>query len=353
LATPNHRSGGAGCTARPSQAANVAWWLVVPALLLATNVALNEAQGQSLPPGPYGVGVRTVTFTKPSVTHPNVQRSLGTSIWYPADPATASLDTHPGGVPNAPLAPGLARAPLVLFSHGACSFPYQNLFLTAFLPSYGFVVAAPPHPGDTPVDPCRKDIVDAFVNRPADISFVIDSMLALSDTPDSFLYDTIDPARIGVMGHSYGGLTALRVSASDSRVIAGLALAPGAYYVWGHTVDDEIARITIPMMIQEGDLDFATPFSRRARYNYDLLRPPRYLVQIAGMGHTGFYDVCGLPENCSQPALLTQDEAHQLILRYAVSFLLQYVAGDRRFEPLLEPAAAPPGVECTVDTGGS
>jgi predicted dienelactone hydrolase len=326
------------------------------ALLLATSVALNTAQGQSLQPwlpGPYGVGVRAMTFTKRSVTHPNLQRSLNTSIWYPADPATASLDTHPGGVANAPFAPGLAKAPLVLFSHGACSLPTQYLSLTAFLPSYGFVVAAPPHPGDTRVDPCRANIVDAFVNRPADISFLIDSLLAQSDTPDSFFHDTIDPARIGVMGHSYGGLTTLRVSGSDSRVIAGLALAPGTLRVLGHTVDDEIARITIPIMIQEGDLDFVTPFVRRARYDYDLLRSPRYLVQIAGMGHTGFYDGCGLPENCSQPGLLTQDEAHPLILRYAVSFLLQYVAGDRRFETLLAPAATPPGVEFTADTGGS
>ena len=349
-----------GCARREPRRWAARTLALLPAVLLAAaNVALNEAQGQSLQPwvpGPYGVGVRNVTFTKPSVTYPNEQRVLGTFIWYPADPVSASFDKHPHGLSGAPFPPGLTRAPLVLFSHGSCSLPTQYLSLTAFLPSYGFVVAAPPHPGNTSVDRCDtpEAVVDAIVNRPADISFIIDSLLAQSDTPDSFFHDAIDPARIGAMGHSYVGLTTLRISASDHRVIAGLMLAPGGYYVMGSTLDDEIARIAIPMMIQEGDLEPFAPFTiRGARYFYDLLRPPRYLVQIGGVGHTGFYDRCGLPERCGQPGMLTQDEAHQLILRYAVPFLLQYVAGDHRFETLLEPAAAPPGVEFTADTGGS
>ncbi len=327
------------------------------ALLLATNFALNRAQGQSLQPwvpGPYGVGVNTMPFTKPSVTHPSTSRLLSTRIWYPADPGTAPLSQNPGGLEGAPLASGLAGAPLVIFSHGVCSLQTDYLFLTAFLASYGFVVAAPEHPGDN-VAGCdiQEAIYDAFVNRPADISFVIDSVLALNDSPDSLFHDAIEPARIGVMGHSFGGLTTLRASASDRRVIAGLTLAPGINGAIEHAVDNEITRVAIPMMIQAGDLDPFAPFGRTARHVYNLLRPPRYLVQIGGMGHFGFQDVCVTPDPCGQPGALTQDEAHQLILRYAVPFLLHYLAGDRRFETFLDPATAPPGVEFAADTGGS
>jgi predicted dienelactone hydrolase len=173
--------------------------------------------------------------------------------------------------------------------------------LTSFLASYGFVVAAPQHPGDT-LASCgtQSNIYEGFVNRPADISFVIDSMLALNETPASFFHGAIDAARIGVMGHSFGGLTALRVCASDSRVIAGLPLAPQINASVGHAIDDEVARITIPMMIQQGDLEPFASFSRPAQHDYNLLRPPRYLVQIGGMGHFGFQDVC--PSRPVRPA---------------------------------------------------
>jgi len=81
------------------------------------------------------------------------------------------------------------------------AFPTQSLFLTTVLASYGFVVAAPPHPGNVLSPTCESQAAldDAFANRPADISFVIDSLLALNQTPASFLYEGLDPARIGVM----------------------------------------------------------------------------------------------------------------------------------------------------------
>jgi len=41
------------------------------------------------------------------------------------------------------------------------------------------------------------------------------------------------------------------------------------------------------------------------------------------------------------------------ILRYAVPFLLHWVAGDNRFDAYLAPGAAPPGVIFSADTGGS
>ena len=42
-----------------------------------------------------------------------------------------------------PVATG--RYPLVVFSHGYAGFRDQSTFLTAFLASWGFVVAAPDH----------------------------------------------------------------------------------------------------------------------------------------------------------------------------------------------------------------
>lgn len=300
-------------------------------------------------PGPYGIGLKRITFTKESVTQPGVQRSLRTYIWYPADPATASFDRRPSGTPDAARAADLADVPLVVFSHGSCGIPNQSQFLTARLASHGFVVAAPPHPGNTTgefsICSTPAQILDSYANRPADVSFIIDTMLALSNDAESFFADLIDPTRIGVMGHSFGGLTTLRVSALDDRVSAGLALAPALF----DTMIDEVDSIAIPMMIQGGTLDTRTPFERTAVPAFDLLGPPRYLVEIFDTGHYAFSDLCVTSPECGTAETLTQTEAHWSVLRYAVPFLLRHVAGNDRFPSHLTAAATPPGIVFTAD----
>jgi hypothetical protein len=93
------------------------------------------------------------------------------------------------------------------------------------------------------------------------------------------------------------------------------------------------------------------------RYGY--LNPPKYLVEILHTGHTAFYDDGCYPAvptpvcDAAGPGALTADAAHQLILRYAVPFLLHWVAGDNRFDAFLAPGAAPLGVIFTADTGGT
>ncbi|MFT5696673.1 MAG: dienelactone hydrolase, partial [Myxococcota bacterium] len=57
-------------------------------------------------------------------------------------------------------------------------------------------------------------------DRPKDLIFAIDEMLAGRSGLE------IDPARIGVSGHSFGGWTTLNVAGSDPRIRAALPLAP-------------------------------------------------------------------------------------------------------------------------------
>jgi dienelactone hydrolase len=296
-------------------------------------------------PGPYGVGFQRLTFTKPSVTKPTEQRVLETDVWYPAPPGTGPISQQPGGVRNAPLADGVSHLPLLVFSHGSCGFPAQSIYLTPLIASYGFVVAAPPHPGNTTSElfTCMTPaaLADSFVNRPADISFVIDELLALNADPTSFFYGTIDPSRIGMSGHSFGGLTTLLVAALDPRVIAGLALAPVS-----QPIQDEVARIRVPMMIQVGTLDDLLADGELA---YDLLQPERDLVEIERMPHSPFSDFC---LECG-PETISTEVAHLYVLRYAVPFVLRWVAGDTRFGAFLDPGATPPGVAYTRDSDRS
>lgn len=299
-------------------------------------------------PGPFGVGVQQITFTKASETKPDQPRPLQTVIWYPTTLGAGPIDRKLGGVVNAPLAAGTAALPLLLFSHGSCGMPTQSLFLTPLLASYGLIVAAPPHPGnqlqDFPNCSTPAEQVDSFLNRVADITFVLDSLLQLNEDSGSFVYRAIDASRAGMSGHSFGGQTTLRVCALDQRVIAGLALAPALA-----PIQAVVPSIRVPMMVQDGELDTLTPFTANAQATYDLLRSPRALLEIFETGHFAFSDGCFPGFSDCGPNTLTQDQAHLYVLRYAVPFVLHWLAGDDRFDAFLAPAVTPPGARFTAD----
>src|SRR5262249_52764512 len=117
--------------------------LVLPPLAAAVAPAPARALPDPTKPGPFAVGVTNLTFTKPSVTT-GAPRPLDTVVWYPAVPGSGTAT--PLGRRDATVL--RRRSPLLLFSHGLCGFPEQSVFLTAALASWGFVVAAPPHPGN-------------------------------------------------------------------------------------------------------------------------------------------------------------------------------------------------------------
>lgn len=298
-------------------------------------------------PGPYGVGVRRLTFVKESAFNPGEQRTLRTDIWYPGPPGTGPIPQMPGGQGGAPLADGLGSLPLLMFSHGSCGFPSQSIALTPYFASYGFVVVAPPHPGNmiNEILTCGSQAAttQSFVERPEDVRFVLDQMLALNADPESFFFGAIDPGRIGMSGHSFGGLTTYRVTAMDERVVAGLALAPAFF-----GIEDEVRSIDVPMMVMGGTLDSVTEFDEDIGPSFDLLGPPRYLVEIHNTGHYAFNDVClGGPE-CAASAL-TQEEAALRVRRYAVPFVQHYVAGSNQLDAFLLPASMPPGFTVIED----
>ncbi len=184
--------------------------------------------------GPHPVGVRTLELEDPR----SPGRILPTDFWYPAEPSLRGRDLasdagaeHPFGrvhaaVPDAPPAGG--AFPLLAFSHGNSGLRRQSTFLTTHLASWGFVVAAPDHVGNTffemaglDEDARQKAHFAARRCRPGDLAFAIESALAGgSGRPE------VDPRRIGAFGHSYGGWTVFKMPAADPRVRAVCGLAP-------------------------------------------------------------------------------------------------------------------------------
>jgi predicted dienelactone hydrolase len=286
---------------------------VALAFVLATASAAGAAQ----------VGVTTRTFTKTSVTTGD-PRVLETVIWYPAVARTGTREEL--GLRDAKVRRG--RFPLVVLSHGTCGLPTETTYLTMALAKAGFVVAAPPHVGNTGNDPncLATDVfVDSAANRPADVRFVIDSMLALADDPASPLAGRLHTDRIGVSGLSFGAYTTLLALQQDPRVTAGLVLVPGGSALIGS------AAIAQPTMVIGAERDLTVGFAE-SESTYARLAGPRFLVELLGGNHLSVVDSCfneRLNVDFCVPEDIPQEDAHRLILRYGLPFFRRYLAERR------------------------
>lgn len=292
--------------------------------------------------GPYQVGVTELTFQRPSSTT-GEPRFLKTIIWYPAVDDARFQPDEPvlKGVLDAEFADIDAPAPVIIFSHGSGGMPYQSTFYTRQLASHGFVVVAPPHPGNTTIEcfPCREwdALVDSYLNRPDDVIFALDSVLALNEGTASLFYGALDAERLGITGHSFGGLTTMMLASGESRFDAALAMAPAG----GEQIPVDSTSIRIPTMIMGGGLDSATPLEIQQGYFGSVpAQTPHYLLVVPLAGHLNFADAC-LPglDSCGEEAI-DINRGHELINTYGVAFFKTYVAGETGYEGYLDPAAA-------------
>lgn len=295
--------------------------------------------------GPFPVGVTTLELVDDSRQHVNGTdpRPVTTEIYYP------STDAAVKGTPRdivrllgidivaTPAFRDVAIAggpfPLVVFSHGNGGIRIQSFFFAAHLASHGFIVATPDHHGNTFLDNAGG-IVDAqsATNRPVDMSFVIDEMLARSAGFEGFFAGSIDPERIGMSGHSFGGFTSFLLAAQndfhDARVKAILPQAPAAPFP-----AEFFATITIPVLIVGGSIDGTTPFETNQQRPFDLLPGGAEIVALAelvGGGHFTFSDFCEVPRNllaflggfseACEPRHLPWRHAHDIVNYLSLNF---------------------------------
>jgi predicted dienelactone hydrolase len=278
-------------------------------------------------PGRHAVGYTPRTFTR---ALPDGQvRRLVTRVWYPAAVAPPS-----GGALSEPPPARGGPFPLVVFSHGYWGNPTDSSVFVGHLASHGFVVAAPDHrdcaAGCTPADV----LVQADL-RPADAGAVLDNLLAAGGQGDRVLAGLVDPERVGIAGHSFGGWTALTVLERDPRFRAGLATSPAT----GIRPSPDPARVVRPVMLMAGALDSMVPFALTRRFYADIppSAPDRYLLAVQRAGHQ-FSDECfagAVTTGCG--ASMRQDELRALVNRAGTAFFLRYVAGravaDDQFGP--------------------
>jgi predicted dienelactone hydrolase len=107
-------------------------------------------------------------------------------------------------------------APLIIISHGTGGSSTGHSDTAEALAEAGFVAASVTHTGDNYRDDSYVGQGRHLIGRPRHISRVIDYMLT-----DWQGRETIDPARIGMFGHSAGGFTALVIAGGKPDMSLG------------------------------------------------------------------------------------------------------------------------------------
>ncbi|HEY9607750.1 MAG TPA: alpha/beta hydrolase [Allocoleopsis sp.] len=224
------------------------------------------------------------------------------------------------------------KKPIIVFSHGLGSIRTDMRYLAQHLASHGYVVAALEHPGsnETHVRQALKlkaPLLEAeeFLNRPKDISFVLDELQSLNQKSGP-LQGKLAPDLAMVIGYSFGGATALSLAGAelqltqlkqrcpgdvlanslgenaqcwakalpedsyqlrDPRIKAAIALSPTASILFGET---GLTKVAVPTLIAAASADKTTPALTEQVVTFDQMPSPKWLVGFVGATHLSVKD---------------------------------------------------------------
>ena len=257
-------------------------------------------------PGAYQVGHRRMTFLEPAHTGPTGQfldqRALVIVIWYPLALRSAGSPAAHGPFPLLVFAPGFMQ----------CGAPYEDL-LRAWAGA-GYVVAVVNFPRtDCSVGAAAYE--PDLVNQPADMSYALSRLLALSAAPHDVLSGLLNQREVAAVGQSDGGDTVAALAAdtccTDHRLKAVAVLSgqewptmPGRYF--GNPAP--------PMLFAQGTADtINVPSTSLQLYRLDQATA-RYYLDLFGANHM-------IPYMGTNPV-------ERLVFRVTLAFFDRYVLGQ-------------------------
>lgn len=338
--------------------------------------------------GPFEVGYSQLNVVDPA----REDRPLLVDVWYPAEAVDAGADERAGyllgGLFTLPSEVAWADVPvsersdqiMVVFSHGYRGISTQSFQLCETLASHGFIVVSPEHTGNSQADD-SDDFDAAAANRVPDVSFLIDLFLAKHADPQDPFHGRLNPEDFGVVGHSFGGMTAIGAAAGwagadadprvkavapisaviDATMQADTRTSPNAGFG-----EQQLGEVSVPVMLIGGTEDVGVPVSNNAlAFDWLTGAPAVYRADIIGANHTHFSNVCaigdlliqnGVPQESWEmigagdliapynatcgPEAFSIDEATRLQDLYVVAFFRRYLLGEGDYDHYLSPEYA-------------
>lgn len=362
--------------------------------------------------GPFEVGYR------PIVIGEGTEQQLDVDLWYPAlnpgeameeityefTPQSPALQSDEQAVVlghallDAPIDDAMGPYPLVLFSHGFGANPEWYSALSEHYASHGFIVLAPEH-----IEYDWLENAAATVSRPLDIKRTLDYAEEIT-APGGELAGQIDMENVAVVGHSYGGYTALALAGAqfdmhaltercaalaeddpntflcqpllgkEEMLADGLGLESVPEGLWPPVGDPRVttivsiagdsymfdaaglSKITIPLLAIGGTADTGTPYDWGIKPSFDFASSEqKALVSFNGAEHMIAGNLCedmpflrGSPFYefiCLDP-VWDKARALDLINHFTAAFLLDTLKGDQAARKVLLPDAVQfPGIE--------
>ncbi|MEG3906382.1 alpha/beta hydrolase [Microcoleus sp. w2-18bC1] len=244
-----------------------------------------------------------------------------------------------------------ADKPTIVFSHGLGSVRTDLRYLAEHLASHGYVVAALEHPGSNETNTnaamagqCPLLAPQEFLERPKDISFVLDELTKLNQTDDN-LQGKIAINRWVIIGYSFGGATALSLAGAelqlsalkqrcqgdligfslgegiqcaaaglpeeryqlrDGRIKRAIAMNPITSLLFGET---GLSAIQIPTLIVASSADKTTPALAEQIAGFPKIPSPKWLVGLVGGTHLSVKDPSTTLNQVRRPStVITGDE---------------------------------------------
>ena len=352
--------------------------------LLALSVACGESSSSTTNRGPvdapdalgsYAVG--HTAFTAEDASRDG--RSVLIDVWYPVDEVDAVDEpkteypllgaislTSKVAVDGLPVASAEGPLALLVFSHGFGGINTQSTQLMEILASHGFIVASPEHTGNTAFD--TSDEMPQLQRVP-DVSLVIDRLFERSNTAGDAFEGRVDSSKVGALGHSFGGMTAMGTVAGldgtgpDPRVKA-IGVIAGSVGE-SRFSDEALSSVDEPTILLVGTLDTGALENHRHAFARMPNAGALFNVEIEDANHTHFANVCDLGgllfelgftqdnwANLGAQALIqpyndtcTEDvfpiaEAHRLQSLYMTAHFRRYLHGETGYDAYLSTAYA-------------
>ncbi|CEJ46969.1 Uncharacterized protein apha_02806 [Umezakia ovalisporum] len=226
-----------------------------------------------------------------------------------------------------------AEKPLVIFSHGLGSVRHELRYLANHLASHGYVVAALEHPGSNETNTNlaiqgknRLLQPQEFLERPRDISFVLNELEKLNQTANHPLQGKLAANNAMIVGYSFGGGTALAIAGAelqldllrqrcqgnlaslsfgetiqciaqelpensyqlrDERVKQAIALNPTSSLMFGKT---GLTKVEVPTLILASSADKTTPALTEQILGFNQIPGTKWLVGVIGGTHLSIKD---------------------------------------------------------------